>query len=159
MPIEGRCDGTSMRSIELADRAGGGGGGTSAPSTSAPARVGIGDVERGKQRRDDDEDDVEDDEDASSSIDALNDDGYFGNADGAWLTSDRAPLVRANLEDVRARWDAGTSFREDVEELFAQWGWFIAASAFCVGLLVVVVWFFVVEVEPGHPGVVRRRRG
>jgi hypothetical protein len=141
-----------MASIELADRAAARRDDDDVPSTSAATASrddDDDDVERGRLDRDTTEDDEK------SSIDGLNEDGYFGNADGAWIASDRVPLVlRTEEERVRReRANAATSLREDVELLCAQWGWLLVAGTFCVGLLLAVLWFFVLEVEPGHPGV------
>jgi hypothetical protein len=142
-----------MASIELADRAAArrddDDDDDDVPSTSAATASRDDDIERGWLDRDTTEDDDK------SSIDGLNEDGYFGNADGAWIASDRVPLVlRTEEERVRReRANAATSLREDVELLCAQWGWLLVAGAFCVGLLLAVLWFFVLEVEPGHPGV------
>jgi len=63
----------------------------------------------------------------------FNDDGYFGDEDGTWLPNDRVPLVlRQQREEIRAT----TDVRGDWVELFERFGWLIAASAFCVLLLV-----------------------
>lgn len=66
----------------------------------------------------------------------INDDGYFGDEDGTWLPSDRVPLVlRRQREEMRAT----TDVRSDWIELFERFGWLIAASAFCVFMLVFVL--------------------
>ena len=101
-----------MASIELADRAAARrddeDDNDDVPSTSAAmSSRDDDDVERGRLHRDTTEDDDK------SSIDGLNEDGYFGNADGAWIASDRVPLIlRTEEERVRReRANAATSLR------------------------------------------------
>ena len=70
---------------------------------------------------------------ADVPLSGINDDGYFGDEDGTWLPNDRVPLVlRQQREEIRAT----TDVRGDWVELFERFGWLIAASAFCVLLLV-----------------------
>jgi len=72
-------------------------------------------------------------EDVTTSVVAgMNDDGYFGDADGAWLADDRVPLVLRAREAELAE-DAGIA--GDVRTLISSFGWYIAASMFCVGML------------------------
>ena len=66
-------------------------------------------------------------------IGGINEDGYFGDADGAWLPSDRVPLVLRAREAAMA---AGEDYGRDVRTFLGAFGWPIAASAFCVFLLI-----------------------
>jgi hypothetical protein len=72
----------------------------------------------------------------------INDDGYFGDADGAWVPSDRVSLVLMQRERERER---TTDVIEDFKVVFERFGWPIAASAFCVFLIV-----FAIEVFNGR---------
>ena len=107
---------TTARDVELGHRA------------EASTRDGARDDDDARARDDDDgeRDDAARDGDASpgrAPIAGINEDGYFGDADGAWLPSDRVPLV------LRAREAQMASFLD-------AFGWPIAASAFCVFLLI-----------------------
>lgn len=101
-------------------------------------------------RRDtvDDDDDGGDVESAETSTPArvplggINEDGYFGDADGAWVPSDRVSLVLMQRERERER---TTDAIEDFKVVFERFGWPIAASAFCVFLIV-----FAIEVFNGR---------
>lgn len=72
----------------------------------------------------------------------INEDGYFGDADGAWVPSDRVSLVLMQRERERER---TTDAIEDFKVVFERFGWPIAASAFCVFLIV-----FAIEVFNGR---------
>ncbi len=110
-----------------------------------PSRRGV--VARDATTRDDDDDDArdaatrdDDDDDARDAaspgrapIGGINEDGYFGDADGAWLPSDRVPLVLRAREAAMA---AGEDYGRDVRTFLGAFGWPIAASAFCVFLLI-----------------------
>ena len=122
---------TTPRDVELGHRA--------EASTSDAAR------DDDATTRDDDDDardattrdDDDDARDAASPgrapIGGINEDGYFGDADGAWLPSDRVPLVLRAREAAMA---AGEDYGRDVRTFLGAFGWPIAASAFCVFLLI-----------------------
>ena len=114
---------TTARDVELGHRA------------EASTRDGARDDDDARARDDDDgeRDDAARDGDASpgrAPIAGINEDGYFGDADGAWLPSDRVPLVlRARRRDGARDYDGRATFLD-------AFGWPIAASAFCVFLLI-----------------------
>ena len=78
--------------------------------------------------------DVVDDEESgvTSGVAGMNEDGYFGDADGAWLSDDRVPLV---LRAREAELAEDAAIVGDVRRLVESAGWYIAASVFCVGML------------------------
>jgi hypothetical protein len=83
--------------------------------------------------RDDDDDARDAASPGRAPIGGINEDGYFGDADGAWLPSDRVPLVLRAREAAMA---AGEDYGRDVRTFLGAFGWPIAASAFCVFLLI-----------------------
>lgn len=94
---------------------------------------------------DDDDGDVESAETSTPTrvpLGGINEDGYFGDADGAWVPSDRVSLVLMQRERERER---TTDAIEDFKVVFERFGWPIAASAFCVFLIV-----FAIEVFNGR---------
>jgi len=117
---------TTARDVELGHRA------------EASTRDGARDDDDARARDDDDgeRDDAARDGDASpgrAPIAGINEDGYFGDADGAWLPSDRVPLV---LRAREAQMASTVDYRQDVRSFLDAFGWPIAASAFCVFLLI-----------------------
>ena len=94
---------------------------------------------------DDEDGDVESAETSTPArvpLGGINEDGYFGDADGAWVPSDRVSLVLMQRERERER---TTDAIEDFKVVFERFGWPIAASAFCVFLIV-----FAIEVFNGR---------
>ena len=69
----------------------------------------------------------------SSALDELNQDGYFGSADGNWIDDDAAPLVL--MQKSHHAMDAPT-LKEDMRELWRMYGRKIVVSAVVVGILV-----------------------
>ena len=69
----------------------------------------------------------------SSALDELNQDGYFGSADGNWIDDDAAPLVL--MQKSHHAMDAPT-LKEDMRELWRVYGRKIVVSAVVVGILV-----------------------
>ena len=62
----------------------------------------------------------------SSALDELNQDGYFGSADGNWIDDDAAPLVL--MQKSHHAMDAPT-LKEDMRELWRMYGRKIVVSA------------------------------
>lgn len=105
----------------------------------------VGTSDRRDTADDDDDGDVESAETSTPArvpLGGLNEDGYFGDADGAWVPSDRVSLVLMQRERERER---TTDAIEDFKVVFERFGWPIAASAFCVFLIV-----FAIEVFNGR---------
>mgnify|MGYP000229138207 CR=1 FL=1 len=105
----------------------------------------VGTSDRRDTADDDDDGDVESAETSTPArvpLGGINEDGYFGDADGAWVPSDRVSLVLMQRERERER---TTDAIEDFKVVFERFGWPIAASAFCVFLIV-----FAIEVFNGR---------
>ena len=68
----------------------------------------------------------------SSALEELNQDGYFGSADGNWIEDDAAPLVLMQKSNTM---DAPT-LKEDMRELWRFYGKKIVVSALAVGILI-----------------------
>ena len=68
----------------------------------------------------------------SSALDELNQDGYFGHADGNWIEDDAAPLV---LMQKSSGMDSPT-LKEDLRELWNFYGRKIVVSMLAVGILI-----------------------
>ena len=68
----------------------------------------------------------------SSALDELNQDGYFGHADGNWIEDDAAPLV---LMQKSSGMDSPT-LKEDLRELWRFYGRKIVVSMLAVGILI-----------------------